>query len=171
MPTIVALRSGTLRLFPEIAARFAAARFDRGRTIAECAEGIARPAPTRGPDMEQPGISLAQLAWLTGAGVAAGGPIRAVVFPRVDERQQGLGVEPMGRAEAARALQASIFRSSLRVCESELFRAGDPRFEMPGEAEVAACRRLADAVPAWRWTLGAGAFERDVLEALSGALV
>lgn len=117
--------------------------------------------------MEQPGISLAQLAELAGARVGAGGPVRAIVFPRVDEQARGLGIASMPAREAACALQAAVFRSSSRVRESDLFRIGQPRFELPLAAELAGCHRLAGAVPAYRWTLGAGAFERNVIDAFA----
>lgn len=166
-PTIVMLRDGTLELFAPLRKAFEEARFDRGRTLSECAPGVPRPEPRAGPGFDRPGISPAQLCALLDAPMAEAAPVATLLFPRLDPAADGIALEPLGPAEAGSALEASLLRPSRPARHSELFAPG--RAPIPAEREVERCRRLVERVPAYACRLGPRAFESDLLGLLPRA--
>jgi len=170
MPTIVMLRDGTLSHFPRLLADFERARYDRARTLRECAPGVVRPAPRARRGFERPGISPAQLCALLGAKVRASGRVRAIVFPRIDPRARGLELRALTPALARARLARSLMTSSHPTRVSALFSPDRRRETLPARAEREACGRLAERVPAFECRLGAEAYRGDLLAALRAAL-
>jgi hypothetical protein len=169
MPTIVMLRDGTLERFPDLRAGFEAARYDRSRTIAECAPGVRRPVPRAGRGFDRPGISGAQLCRLLGARMHGAAPLGAILFPRVDRRARGIVLRRLSPVGAARALAGSLLKPSEPVRASALFTGAGRRPVLSAEAERRLRRRLAARVPAWTCRLGPNAYATDLLPLLERA--
>jgi hypothetical protein len=196
MPTIVMLRDGTLELFPGLARAYEAARYDRSRTLAECAPGVPRAAPRAGAGFDRPGISPAQFCRLLGARMAAAAPVRALLFPVVAPDARGLALEALS-ADAARAvLGRSLLKPGHPTRLSALFAPCATRavpapahapahapVHAPGRAPVGAgplevapaleaerCARLVARVPAFAVRLGPDAYARHLGPVLASAL-
>jgi hypothetical protein len=169
MATIVALRDGTLDLFPDLRAAYEGARFDRDRTIAECAPGVDRPTPRVGPGFERAGIGPAQLCRLLGASMTAEAPVRALLFPRVDPEARGLVLEPLDGRAALEALSRSLLEPSEPARLSEVFAPDRAGTSVPAETERDTCRRLVERAPSFACRLGRDAFAGDVRAALDAA--
>lgn len=169
MATIVMLRQGTLDRFPNLARRFDAARHDRARTLRECAPGVRRPVPRPGAGRDLPGISPAQLLWLTGAKARGVAPLRAILLPALDPRAPGLALRRLPVVAAARRLASAGLKPGPDLRVSELLAAPGPRRVRSGREEAALCRALAAAVPAYACRLGLEAHLADLREALREA--
>jgi hypothetical protein len=170
MPTIVMLRNGTLSHFPRLLAAFERARYDRARTLRECAPGVVRPEPRARRGFERPGISPAQLCALLGAPVRASARVRALLFPRVDPRARGLELRALAPAATRERLARSLMKPSHPTRLSALFSPGRRRETLPARVERETCARLAERVPAFECRLGAEAYRGDLLAMLSAAL-
>lgn len=170
MPTIVMLRDGTLRLFPSLRRDYERARYDRSRTLAECAPGVARPRPRAAPGFDRPGLSPAQFCDLLGAPMRGAAPVRALLFPRIDPRTGSLALRRLTAAGAQTRLARSLMKPSHPTRLSALFSPARRREIVPAGAERDACRRLASRVPAFECRLGPRAYETDLLAALRAEL-
>jgi hypothetical protein len=167
MPTIVMLRNDTLDRFEQLKEAFEAARFDRGRTIAECAPGIARPEPRAARDFDRPGISPAQLCHLLGVPMQPAAPVGTLLLPRVDQNVDGILIEALPASLAQQALEKSLLKPSHPTRYSQVFAPGSGGEEVSAEAER--CRRLVEQVPVYACRLGPNAFQTDIGEALGQA--
>jgi hypothetical protein len=170
MPTIVMLREGTLSLFPSLRRDFERARYDRSRTLAECAPGVARRTPRARPGFDRPGISPAQLCDLLGAPMRAAAPVRALLFPRIDPRARGLALHRLAPARARSRLARPLMKPSHPMRLAALFSPARRRESVPATAERDACHQLASRVPAFECRLGPQAYETDLLAALKSVL-
>jgi hypothetical protein len=155
IPTIVAVRSGTRRLLPELAERLRPlGRF----TDLDARDGL---PPDRSDDSWY--FAPSQFAGALSCDVRPRAPLAAVVALRPDAPPG-----PPRRAapaEAAEWLTASLLGAQAGVFVSEIFRPAPPAPRVAERLE-AACRRIAAAVPCV--TLPAPApFDAAVLDALS----
>jgi len=166
MPTIVMLRNDTLDMFDPLKEAYDSARFDRGRTIAECAPGATRPAPRASKDFQRPGISPAQLCRLLGVSMQPEAPVGMIIFPRVDESVDGILMESLPAALAQQAMENSLLKPSHPTRYSQLFAPGSAGEEVSPEAEAELCRRLVEQVPVYACRLGPNAFQIDIGHAL-----
>lgn len=166
MPTIVSLRNGALAFFDELRLAYDAARFDRGRTIDECAPGRERPAPRKAAHMDRPGLSGAQFCHLLNAPMLAGGPVRRFVFPRPDPTAPGMIFERLDRDDALALLRASLLKPGERVRGSQIFSIDDRREDIAEADEIARCLALLEAVPAYRCRLGPAAYETNLFSTM-----
>ena len=169
MPTIVMLRNDTLGMFEQLKQAYERARFDRGRTIAECAPGVSRPEPRAAEDFDRPGISPAQFCQLLGVSMQPAAPVGMILFPRVDESVDGILIESLPAARAQQALEKSLLKPSHPTRYSQVFAPGSGGEEVSLEAEAERCRRLVEQVPAYACRLGPNAFQIDIGEALGRA--
>ena len=170
MPTIVMLREGTLSLFPALRAAFERARYDRSRSVVECAPGVRRPAPRARPGFDRPGISPVQLCGLLGAPMRAGAPVRALLFPRVEPRASGIELRRIAPARTRARLGEALMKPSHPTRLSPLFSPRRRRETVSARAERERCRLLAQRVPAFECRLGPEAYRVDLLAALRAAL-
>jgi len=166
MPTIVMLRHDTLDMFGPLKEAYESARFDRGRSIAECAPGIARPEPRAARGSHRPGISPAQFCRLLGVAMQPAAPIGMMLFPRVDGSVDGMRVEALSAGLAQQALEKSLLKPSHPTRHSQVFAPGGGGEEVSPEAEAARCRQLVEQVPAYACRLGPNAFRVDIGEVL-----
>lgn len=169
VPTVVTIRNGTMALFPELARAYAAARFDRGRTIAACAPGIERPEPEKPRSKDRPGLSPPQLCHLIGAPMAAGGRAGRVLLPRLDAAARGIGLRRLDLDAAAAALRGNLLRASTPLRTSALFATPAGPLVLDPERERRACEQLARVLPVYECTLGPDAYETDLLALLAAA--
>lgn len=170
MPTIVMLRDGTLSRFPALQSAFERARFDRSRTIAECAPGMRRPVPRAGKGFDRPGMSAPQFCRLLGARMRGGGRVSAILFPRVDAHAEGVVLRRLPVNEAARALQKSLLAPSRPIRASGVFSPAGRRGTLPTRVASELCRGLAARVPAFEGRLGPDAYRADLRPLLRRAL-
>ncbi len=169
MPTIVMLRDDTLNRFDPLKQAYESARFDRSRTIAECAPGVTRPPPRATQAFARPGISPAQFCRLLGVSMQPAAPVGMILFPRVDASVDGIRIEPLPADLAQQAMQKSLLKPSHPTRYSQVFAPGSGGEEVPAETETKRCRRLLDQVPAHACRLGPNAFQIDIREALERA--
>jgi len=169
VPTIVSIRKGTLERFEGCRERFDAARYDRARTIAECAPGIARGAPSTRREDRLPGISPAQLARLFHRELVGEAPIERILFASIDPAAEGLALEPLTREEGAREIEENRMLPSRPGRLAGLFLpvGADPR--IPDDGERVPLSRLASAVQVFRCRIGRGAYAAPIERIQAGA--
>ncbi|MGE0702711.1 MAG: hypothetical protein AB7F99_15725 [Vicinamibacterales bacterium] len=169
MPTIVALRAGTLGMLPHFGERFDAARFEAARTMEECGPGVERPAPEVPPGKERAPVSPSQFCALAGASMRASGRAGLCLFPRLDPSVSGIRLSPVKPADAVALLMGSLLRPSRPLRGSDLFKLEPARTLWSSEEEERRCREFLAAVPAWECRLGADAYQADLLATLERA--
>ena len=165
VPTIVALRAGTLALFPALAGRLERARYDSSRRLDE-------PPATSRPRQDKATISPAQLCRLLGVAPAAQAEIAAVVFPRITDEEPGLGLERLSEHEAlARLITQALFGVTSSRSSSEVFSLAHDGAGPSVAERHDRCRELAARVPAFECRLGTKAYESaETAEALVGRI-
>jgi hypothetical protein len=156
VPTIVALRSGMLALFPELADRVDRASYHHRQSLGEPAPvspGAGAPLPTNA------NMSPAQLCRLLDVQPLAQCEVAALVFPRITHEAGGLSVRRIPEAEAATRLTGALFGvPSSRWCSDVFALAGDPAPpDLPALLDRG--RALAARVPAFECRLGESAYE------------
>jgi hypothetical protein len=166
MPTIVALRNDTLDMFEPLKEAYERARFDRGRTIAECAPGVSRPEPRRAKDSHLPGISPAQLCRLLEVPMQPAAPVGMIFFPVIDEAVDGMLVEALPVSLAQQALEKSLLKPSHPTRHSQVFAPGSAGEAVPPEDESERCRSLLEQTPVYACRLGPNAFRIDLRDVL-----
>jgi hypothetical protein len=162
MPTIVMLRDGTLERFPSLCGAFERERFDRSRTIAECAPDVERPAPRAGAGFDRPGISPAQLCALLGCEASPGAPLRALVFPEIDPEESGLSLARLPQESALPRLQVGLLKPCDPTRLSEIFAGRGGREPVDARVERSRCAELLRRVPAFACRLGPDAYSGDL---------
>jgi len=162
MPTIVMLRDGSLAFFEEFNKALEEVRYDRGRTIAECAAGIERPDPHSRPGRSRLGISPAQLCELIGAPMSPSGRVGMMLFPRIDPDANGVVLEPLNAGPALESMSQSLLKGSDPTRSSPFFSPGAVGHEIPAEVESRQCRELVERVPVYDCRLGPNAFQMDL---------
>jgi hypothetical protein len=156
VPTIVALRQGTLDLFPALSTALTGARLHHRLTIDEAAR------LTRGGDRLSngpPGLSPAQLCEVLGVARLPECELGAVLFPCVTGERGALAVHRLDEAEAATRLAGALFGLPPGRWVSDVFAipADPPAPDLA--ARLATCRSLAGRAPCFECRLGLGAFE------------
>ncbi len=162
MPTIVTLRGGSLAFFEELKKALEEARFDRARTIAECAPGIERPDPYTRPGFDRPGISPAQLCQLVGTSMRPTAPVGMLLFPRIDPNADGIVLEPLDAGPAREIMDRSLLKPSHPTRFSQVFAPGLAGEVIPAEVESRQCRILVEQLPVYDCRLGPNAFQTDL---------
>ncbi len=169
LPSIVAVRFGTLELFPELRARAADRAYAFGDTLAESRAATTKLPATAGID-----VTPAQLCDLAQVEAAACAPLAALVFPQVNltHRDRGLGVDlqRLHPETAKRRLRDSLFGGGDTGQRSAAFGAQFAGDDEPMSRDTF-CRALAQAVPAFDYRLGSDTFaERRAAAALANWL-
>jgi hypothetical protein len=156
LPSIVALRAGTLELFPELAARAGELRYAFWQTRAEIRRNDAERTLAEGTD-----ISPAQLCDLARVEAAIHAPLAALVFPQANgagsEQRACPGLERLDPAMAEGRLRENLFGGSNSRVQSaafDLLAGGNAN----GASPDAYCSTLAHAVPASDYVVVPGAF-------------
>lgn len=157
VPTVVKLRRGTLDLFPVLAERLAATRYDTRLSLAEAA---APDAPTPTPGGAARSITPAQLRRLLDVRAQAACPVRVLVFPRRTNEPGEATARPLAPADVAARLREALFGVRTGRPVSDVFTLpADP--PPPGAAALAArCDALAADVPGVECRLGLDARAR-----------
>jgi hypothetical protein len=161
MPTIVALRDGTLRYFPTLRARLAATGSVWFRTHAESAAFVPGRGPSpleRLPDGRFRGLSPSQLCELTDAGAIGSGALELIVFPRLAPDLPSYRLEALSPAEAARRIRSSLLLASVPERSAAAFPAGSPAFVRDADALDALSADLARRIPCMDLALGPDAY-------------
>jgi len=166
MPTVVTLRDGTLARHPGLAAALTERRFDRGRTIDECATGMTPPDERAPPDGRRRSITPAQFCRLAGAEMSDQAPIGLLLFPRIDPSVDAIEIEPLDAGAALRMMTRSLMKPSHPARHSPLFAPHLADTPIEPAAELQRCRRLVDAVPARTCRLGPDAYRDNLLDML-----
>jgi hypothetical protein len=154
MPTLVSLRTGTLRWFPDLAQGLPAR--PALLSAAELAAG-AGGAPAPGARLHL-SLSPGQLARRLGADVAAAAPIAAIVFPEIAPAAVSWSLDAIAPADGATRLRECVYGRSSGARATTIFAAlaaGPRRAEPPRAALV---DRLAARIPLFRLRLGQHAY-------------
>lgn len=156
VPTIVALRRGTLDLFPSLAARVAASGYAYRLTQEEAVAAGLRSADARGkPDS----LSPAQLCRLLDVPPLACTEIAAIVFPRITGEPGTFALRRLTEAEVAEEIPDMLFGVRGGRYTSSVF--ADPADPPPPDlgALTARCRDIASRLPCVECRLGLEAFD------------
>jgi len=156
VPTIVALRRGTLDLFPAFAARAARSGYAYRLSGDEADVAGPRPAAAGGkPDS----LSPAQLCRLLDVRPAACSEIAAVIVPRITGEPGAFALRRLTEAEVAAKIPDMLFGVRGGRFTSSVF--ADPADAPPPElgALAARCREILSHVPCLECRLGAGAYD------------
>jgi hypothetical protein len=165
VPTLVSLRTGTLRWFPslptDLPERPSLLHASELEAQAAAASGAAAPLHLY--------LSPAQLAGRLGAGVATSAPIAAIVFPEICSTVASWSLEPVGLEDGASWLRESLYGVSTSQRSRTVFEesALGPSRGHPSRAKLVG--RLAARIPLFRCRLGRHAY-RDGAEAWLRAL-
>lgn len=149
MPTIVNIRTGTLRHFEELQRRAGEQPYHLARTLAEVQHGSSR--PTRTSD----GVSLSQTQFLqiVDRSAESEAPVSMLLFPERDDQVDNVVYEPLTTDEGAELLSANLLSPGTRIKTSEVFDRG-PERAVPVEAVRAMCRRLSACGFCFRYRQG-----------------
>ena len=156
VPTIVALRRGTLDLFPSLAARAAASGYAYRLTQGEALAAGSRSADPGGkPDS----LSPAQLCRLLDVPSLACSQIAAIVFPRVTGEPGTFALRRLTEAEVVEEIPDMLFGVRGGRYTSSLF--VDPADPPPPDLDALTerCRNLASRLPCVECRLGLEAFD------------
>ena len=165
VPTLVSLRTGTLRWFPGLPQglpeRPALLHASELEAQAGAASRDAAPLHLT--------LSPAQLAGRLGAGVAASAPIAAIIFPEICPTAASWSLEPVGLEDGASWLRENLYGVSTGLRSRTVFEdaALVPSRGHPQRAKLV--DRLASGIPLFRCRLGRHAY-RDGAEAWLRAL-
>jgi len=170
VPTIVALRRGTLDLFPSLAARAAASGYACRLTLGEALATGSRPTDPRGkPDS----LSPAQLCRLLDVASLACSEIAAIVFPRITGEAGTFALRRLTEAEVVEEIPDMLFGVRGGRHTSSVF--ADPADPPPPElgALTERCRDIASRLPCVECRLGLEAFDApaaadDLIAAILG---
>ena len=155
VPTIVALRRGTLDLFPSMAARAAASGYAYRLTLGEALAAGPRPSDPRGkPDS----LSPVQLCRLLDVRTLACSEIAAIVFPRVTGEPGTFVLRRLTEAEVVEKVPDMLFGVRGGRFTSSVF--ADPADPPPPDLGALAerCRDFTSRVPCLECRLGVDAF-------------
>jgi hypothetical protein len=149
----------SLRVGPAMAAEFpelGAGLPPIDRVHLYSAEELARPDGARPPETDELMLSPAQVATQLGVERIAAAPLGALLFPRVDAGVDGWRLDRLDAADAAAETWANRFGIATRPRPATAFEelrggAADPPWALAD--------RLSEAAPAYRVTLGRGAYD------------
>ena len=156
VPTIVALRRGTLDLFPSLAARAAASGYACRLTLEEALAAGPRAVESQGkPDS----LSPVQLCRLLDVAPLACSEIAAIVFPRITGETGTFALRRLTEAEVAEAIPDMLFGvRGGRFTSSVFADPSDPPAPDLG-ALAERCRAIASRLPCIECRLGLEAFD------------
>jgi hypothetical protein len=153
LPSIVALRPGTLALFPGLAGRIAARGHAFWRTRAE-----ARPARRGAAPAASAGLTPAQLCEVLGVRATAGVSLGALLFPHREATARGLEVERLPPTAVAARLRDGLFGGAAAGRASAAFGGRGAGTVREAGALAADCAALAARVPGFTCRLGEDAY-------------
>jgi hypothetical protein len=156
VPTIVALRRGTLDLFPSLAARAAASGYAYRLTPDEALAAGRRAAESGGkPDS----LSPAQFCRLLDVRPLACSEIAAIVFPRITGETGTLALRRLTEAEVVEEIPDMLFGVRGGRSTSSVF--ADPADPPPPDLGALAerCRDITSRLPCLECRLGLEAFD------------
>ncbi len=171
MPTIVTLREGTLDHAPAIRDRLRGRNYHSLRSLEECAGPAPSDAPVDAPADRPTRLSAAQLCAGAEVRACAGGPLGAIVFPRVDPEADGVELRRLPLAESAARLRASLLLASLPERTAAAFDDGAPPHRRDSAALDALAADIAARTPCHEARLGRGAYQESpqrLIDALIG---
>jgi hypothetical protein len=157
MPTIVALRQGTLEMFPDLRHRLLASSYHPRFTLREKAQGASRPV--------RPGadgtfsLSPAQFCELLQACPVAHGRLQAIVFPKVTGESGTIHLGRLSGEVAASRLAESLFKTGPSQVTSRVFDQSGDDFQTDQIMLDRLCRRLTSKVRCFECCLGEEAYE------------
>ncbi len=154
VPTLVSLRTGTLRWFPSLPQGL-----PERPALLHAAELAAQAGATSGAGMPlHLSLSPAQLAARLGAGVAACAPIAAIVFPEISAAASSWSLEAVSREDGASRLRESLYGIAAGPRPRTVFEEaalGASRGQPP---RLSLVDRLASRIPLFRCRLGRHAY-------------
>lgn len=159
MPTIVAIRQGTLEMFPDLRRRLLVDSFHHRLGRSEPTQGI--PPPIRPGRDGRFNLSPWQFCELLGVSAGAQGRAQALVFPRVTGEGGAIELEQLSAEAAAVRLSKSLFGAGPALLVSTVFAlyGNDVR---PAQATLESlCLRLTSQVRCLECRLGEEAFQSE----------
>ncbi len=153
-PTIVAMRSTMLALFPRLGAEIGSGAWHFASTVAEALAYRKAGVPAPNPFLQRPpGVSPAQLCAMLECTPVAAGEIERVVFPTSDGSQtKGFSLERLDPEDAAARIAVSGLVAGGRIAPPFLTRGSTT--SAPRLAEE--LRAFARTVPCFEGALGLG---------------
>ncbi|MCA9116865.1 MAG: hypothetical protein KDA79_17420, partial [Planctomycetaceae bacterium] len=149
MPTIVRIRSGTLRLFPQLAERAEAVPYHRERTLNEIQNHPGPPSR----DEEASSFSQAQFLKILGRTALTRSPLQSILFPVRDDSLQAPVFVPLTVEDVTRQLMMNLLSPGPRLLTSEVFDPSSDR-EIPREQIEQMCRRIASRTSCHQYRQG-----------------
>jgi hypothetical protein len=159
MPTIVAIRQGTLEMFPDLRRRLLVNSFHHRLGRSEPTQGI--PPPIRPGRDGRFNLSPWQFCELLGVSAGAQGRAQALVFPRVTGEGGAIELERLSAEAAAVRLSKSLFGAGPALLVSTVFAlsGNDVR---PAQATLESlCLRLTSQARCYECRLGEEAFQSE----------
>ena len=155
VPTVVAVRGETERVFPALGRIFprCAARFHQAELTADF-----RSASTR--QLSDLSLSLAQFARQLNSRLEPSAPVGAILFPEISPTTSGWSLEPVDPTEAAARLCRNIYGSAVAPGTDAIFQRMTGALPSINGRDFLA-DRLAAAVPMIRCRLGEGAYNES----------
>ncbi len=138
MPTIVSVRTDTLRHFEALRRRLGDLPYRPSRTLAEVRSG--RVQPTEPGDSVY--LSQAQFLEITDRSAEIEAPVGILLFPERDDRLGNAEFESLPTLEGMNLLRSSLLSPGPRLATAEVFDR-EPRFEVSEEAVRETCHKLA----------------------------
>jgi hypothetical protein len=161
MPTIVALREATLARFPAVEGRLRARGYTRHHTLAEMAAGRST-GPSGEAPAWPPSLTPAQVCALAGADATGGGPLAAVLLPRMAPAVARFEVRRLSPGPpAADRLRDSLLIAELPERPAAAFDDGGPPVARDDTALRDLCAAFGDRVPCFDVALGPAAYETN----------
>lgn len=140
MPTIVSVRTDTLRHFEALRRRLGELPYRPSRTLAEVQAARVQP-PEPGASVY---LSQAQFLEITERSAEIEAPVGMLLFPERDDRLGTAECESLPTPDGMNLLRSSLLSPGPRLATSEVFDR-EPRFEVPEEAVRETCHRLSAA--------------------------
>jgi hypothetical protein len=161
IPTVVTLRKTTLEMFPAVRQRLEGSSFNPCLRLREARLALLGPAASDNEGRLH--LSPRQLLATTGSGMAGGGPLSLLIFPRVTPQRTGASLVPLPAESAAERIGAALFQAGSVDKRPTMFVARRSRDAAPGNGAAHFARALASCVPCFECRLGRRAFHGDLL--------
>lgn len=152
LPTLVSIRVDALERFPLVRRRLASVRPDLAAELAPPVGGAI--APTR----SRFSVSPPEFRELMGGSLAQpGGPLRAMVFPRITDAPAAMTLHRLDTGEAFDRVRHGLFRSSYSRPLGDVFVPDPGAGRGPSAAHaVEIARGIAESIPCYDAQLGRG---------------
>jgi hypothetical protein len=169
LPSIVALRAGTLALFPRLEEQAVQSGYAFWETLVEARAAPGRQANARGVD-----VSPAQLCNLLSVDPSSGAPVGALIFPGLDSgrerRPLGIDVQRLDSDSVKARLDDNQFGGANGARSSEAFGVSQAAESTGVASTQALCSTLARTVPAFEYRRGTGPLAEPVVAAAFASL-